>query len=274
MDPHLSKPETNAKPTGKGVGPIPRGIEVLVTKAAVDPTFKQLLLEKRAAAAEEIGLKLEPAEVAMLTAVPAAQLETIVANTDVNEVTRAAFLGRAAAVMLAALGASTAGCSGGGGEGESPPSNGIRPDRVQTKGEQPDRPPNKDVPVKDQQSQPSARPDQVKPTEGIRPDRPAPKEPSQPGQESGQQQNLDELRKRIAALAEKLNSPDYATREEATGAIIELGKPALPLIEELKTDDQEIASRLERVRRVLKGDEMNRDDPDRRDVIINFGVAW
>ena len=38
--------------SGKEVGPIPRGIEVLVKKAAVDPAFKQILLEKRAKAAD------------------------------------------------------------------------------------------------------------------------------------------------------------------------------------------------------------------------------
>ncbi len=83
---------------------ISRGIEVLVKKAAVDPAFKKMLLEKRAEAAETIVLKLEPAEAAMLRAVPAKQLEATVANTKVNPSLRPAFLGYAAAVMLAALG--------------------------------------------------------------------------------------------------------------------------------------------------------------------------
>jgi hypothetical protein len=84
---------------------ISRGIEVLVKKAAVDPAFKKLLLEKRAGAAEAIALKLEPAEAAMLSAVLEAQLKTIVANTKVSPSLRPAFLGYAAAAMLAALGA-------------------------------------------------------------------------------------------------------------------------------------------------------------------------
>ena len=91
--------------SGKDVGPIPRGIEVLVKKASVDGEFKALLLEKRAEAARTIELDLEPAEAAMLDAVPAAQLEAIIANTQVSPMTRAAFLGRAASVMVAALGA-------------------------------------------------------------------------------------------------------------------------------------------------------------------------
>jgi len=90
---------------GKAVGEIPRGIEVLVKKASVDADFKSLLLEKRAEAARDIGLELTPAEAMMLDAVPAAQLEAIIATTSVSPISRAAFLGKAAAVMLAALGA-------------------------------------------------------------------------------------------------------------------------------------------------------------------------
>jgi len=94
---------------GKPVGTIPRGIEVLVKKASVDAEFRALLLAKRGEAAREIGLALEPAEAAMLGAVPAAQLEAIIAQTTVSPISRAAFLGKAAAVMLAALGVGT-GC--------------------------------------------------------------------------------------------------------------------------------------------------------------------
>lgn len=87
---------------------IPRGVEVLIKKAAVDPAFKKMLLEKRAGAAEAISLTLEPAEAAMLEAVPEAQLRAIVANTKVCPGLRPAFLGCFAAAMLAALAA--AGC--------------------------------------------------------------------------------------------------------------------------------------------------------------------
>ena len=84
---------------------IPRGVEVLIKKAAVDPAFKKLLLEKRAGAATAIGLNLSPAEQAMLAAVPEAQLRAIVGNTKVSPGLRPAFLGYAACAMLAALGA-------------------------------------------------------------------------------------------------------------------------------------------------------------------------
>jgi len=116
--------------SGKPVGPIPRGIEVLLKKAAVDPEFRKALLERRAAAATDIGLELVPAEAAMLAAVPAAQLEAIIERTSVAPQLRAAFLGRAAAVMLAALGAGTLGCSS---DDQTPPPH--------TKGTLPDRPP-------------------------------------------------------------------------------------------------------------------------------------
>jgi hypothetical protein len=88
---------------GKGVGAVPRGIEVLIKKAAVDPGFKALLLAERSAAAAEIGLELSETETAMLDRVPGAQLEAIIANTSVSPRLRPAFMGRAA-VMLAALG--------------------------------------------------------------------------------------------------------------------------------------------------------------------------
>lgn len=141
---------------GKGVGAIPRGIEVLVKKASVDADFRRLLLAKRAEAAKEIDLTLEPAEAMMLNAVPAAQLEAIIASTTVAPVSRAAFLGKAAAAMLAAIGAGV-GCD------EIIPVTGTAPDRPPaSKGEQPDRP--EKAPLKPAPEYP--------PTDGIRPDRP------------------------------------------------------------------------------------------------------
>jgi len=97
---------------GKGLGEIPRGIEVLVKKASVDPAFRALLLRVRAEAAKEIGLTLSAAETAMLAVIPAAQLEAVVDRTHVDASRRPAFLGKAAAVMLVALGANAiTGCN-------------------------------------------------------------------------------------------------------------------------------------------------------------------
>jgi hypothetical protein len=114
--------------SGRRVGAVPRGVEVLVKKAAVDPAFKKLLMEKRAEAAEAIALKLEPAEAAMLNAVPEAQLESIVANTKVSPILRPAFVGYAAGVMLAALATTTA-CGDAGTSPDDPgATRGIQPD--------------------------------------------------------------------------------------------------------------------------------------------------
>jgi hypothetical protein len=84
---------------------IPRGVEVLVKKAAVDPAFKKTLLAKRGRAADEIALELSPTEAALLDAVSEDQLRAIIGRTKVSPRLRPAFLGYAAGAMLAALGA-------------------------------------------------------------------------------------------------------------------------------------------------------------------------
>ncbi len=88
-------------------GRVPRGIEVLIKKASVDSEFNNLLLEERAESARRIGLELKPVESAILNGIPAEQLEAIIGSTKVNSKQRPAFLGYAAAAMLAALGLST-----------------------------------------------------------------------------------------------------------------------------------------------------------------------
>ncbi len=173
------------RPPGSGqkVGPIPRGIEILLRKASVDPAFKELLLANRGGAAEPIGLKLEPGEALMLAAAPAAQLEAVIARTSVPQEHRRAFLGQAAGVMLAALGMMTPAVCGCGGEVK-----GSRPDPLPPGGSRPDRPPagttggsrpdwereEKQRQAEDQVSkgiQPD-RPERMSPSQGILPDRP------------------------------------------------------------------------------------------------------
>lgn len=105
-----------------------RGVDVLLKKAAVDGAFRKLLLEKRAAAAEAIGLELDAAEAALVEAVPESHLAAVIARTTVSPKIRPAFLGYAAGVMLAALAATTTACDG----PTSPPA---------TLGSQPDPPP-------------------------------------------------------------------------------------------------------------------------------------
>jgi len=83
---------------------MPRGVELLLKKASVDPEFRRLLLEERAKAAEALGLQIEPAEAAILDAAPRDQLEAIIASTRVEPEQRAAFIGRDIWKMLLVLG--------------------------------------------------------------------------------------------------------------------------------------------------------------------------
>lgn len=101
------------RPPGSGRSNVnvPRGIEVLVKKAAVDPEFRELLFEQRGGAAAAIELELDPAENAMLNAIPQEQLAQIIGQTTVPMEQRRVFLGRIATAMLAVLGASLTGCS-------------------------------------------------------------------------------------------------------------------------------------------------------------------
>ncbi|MCL2347810.1 MAG: Os1348 family NHLP clan protein [Planctomycetaceae bacterium] len=81
----------------------PRGIEVLLKKAAIDPEFREFLLSEPEAAAKSIALELAPIEQAMLKTMPAEQLAVIINQTEVPQQQRRAFLGTAAAAMLAVL---------------------------------------------------------------------------------------------------------------------------------------------------------------------------
>ena len=91
------------RPPGCGtqVGNIPRGIEVLVKKASVDPDFRWLLLTKRSEAAKEIDLDLSQPEIDMLNNIPIKQLEKIIENTKVQPDHKAVFMSNLGKVMLA-----------------------------------------------------------------------------------------------------------------------------------------------------------------------------
>ncbi len=119
--------------SGKDVGSVPRGLEILIKKASVDPDFKEVLLTERSKAASRIDLTLEETEIAMINTVPGAHLEGMISATKVNPNLKQAFLGCTAAVMLAALTA-TANAS----DDYGTTTEGIRPDYNATKGIQPD----------------------------------------------------------------------------------------------------------------------------------------
>ncbi len=57
------------------------GIEMLVNIAAVNSEFREELLSQRADAAATMGVKLQPAEVALLRAIPEEQLATLISQT-------------------------------------------------------------------------------------------------------------------------------------------------------------------------------------------------
>lgn len=173
---------------GQPIGPIPRGLEILLKKAAVDPEFKAMLLAKRAAAAVELGLVLERAEAAMLDSVPADQLALIIANTKVSDETRRTLLGKLTAASLAALGSAavisavclpTLGHTARtlGIEPDYPPqSAGSRPIPEESPATQPeatssDTPPHPDAPATQPDTAPTVYPGS-KVSRGIRPDRP------------------------------------------------------------------------------------------------------
>ena len=63
----------------------PLGIEVLLKKASVDSEFRKALLEKRSAAAADIGLDLSPSEAATLDAVPRSHIEKIIDRTTIPD---------------------------------------------------------------------------------------------------------------------------------------------------------------------------------------------
>ena len=99
------------RPPGSGtqLGNTPRGMEVLVKKAVVDPAFRGRLIEQRSAVAAEIQLVLTPAEKTMLDSIPTVQLEAIIAKTRVSSKLVPIILTGTAAVILVALGAFAAG---------------------------------------------------------------------------------------------------------------------------------------------------------------------
>jgi hypothetical protein len=81
---------------------VPRGIEVLLKKAAVDAGFRAALLERPAEAPAAIGLELGPTEATILRAVRPEQLRAAIAHTRVDPRAVPVFMGRDAGAMLEA----------------------------------------------------------------------------------------------------------------------------------------------------------------------------
>ncbi|HNV71198.1 MAG TPA: hypothetical protein PKO06_15955 [Candidatus Ozemobacteraceae bacterium] len=88
--------------TSRG-GRIPRAMELMLKKAAVDQEFCRQLLQKRSAASTELGLELDPAERQMLDGIPEPQLKAIIAGTAVPDSQKRVLATGSAAAIVALL---------------------------------------------------------------------------------------------------------------------------------------------------------------------------
>ena len=232
---------------GKAIGDIPHGIEVLVKKAAVDPVFRVLLLTHRAAAADQIGLKLEPTEVLMLDHVPAAHLEAIINRTKVDPSRHSAFLGKVAGVMLAALGAS-------GIVSKAAPTFGSVTTKSTT------QPATQPAP-------PPVRPDELRPRRGVRVERPAVKvggvtvqRPPRPATQPTSRPTTQPATRptlsaeQIRVLIQKLDDDKFTVRDAAHKKLQGQGVGILPALREALKDKKltvEVRTRLDSIVKAL-----------------------
>jgi hypothetical protein len=108
-----------------GLPPVPIGLERLLRLAAVDPAFGAELIARRVEVAAAAGVDLTRSEAAILAAIPAAQLEAMIARVPPPAPSgRREFLQQAAASAVVALGgAALASC-----EVCGPTTRGIQPD--------------------------------------------------------------------------------------------------------------------------------------------------
>jgi hypothetical protein len=226
-------------------GEIPRGIEVLIKKASVDPTFKTVLLAKREEAADAIGLRLSPSEITMLRGTPTDQLSIMIRQTRVRSDLRPVFRGAAAALMLAALSA-----SGGAQAEESPPTPKPTHTTKTTK-------PTDKAFLKKRLIRKVMPPrTEFVAVAGVLP--PGWNEPHRewvefPPESTPELDKLkdEEVKARVEKLLPQLADEVFEVREQATLKLMQLGQRIVPLIADLKLSDLEAATRLARVRTVL-----------------------
>ncbi len=99
--------------TSDGLPPVPTGIEQLLRLAAVDDSFRAVLLERRGDAAGAAGVDLTPNEKAILKAIPEAQIAGMSQHLPPPTPQRRAFLRQAAASAVVVLGgAALSSCDG------------------------------------------------------------------------------------------------------------------------------------------------------------------
>lgn len=187
--------------------PVPTGIQRLLRLAAVDPRFRDRLVEQRAQVASAAGVELTVTETAVLAAIDARQLRDMIDRLPAPAAARRDFLRQTAATAVvllggAALGESLSSCSkqpadvsappsstppvepSPGPFAQPPPDDPERPEYnpMQTEGgAAPDEPPprpdhNHMAPggVRPDYEPPPTPPADTRPTRGIRPDLPKP----------------------------------------------------------------------------------------------------
>lgn len=82
---------------------IPRALEILIKRAAVDEDFKNELVRKRAQIANELSIPLDASEKAILACVSDEHLQTMISATEVPPIQRKLLAGGTAAAMIALL---------------------------------------------------------------------------------------------------------------------------------------------------------------------------
>jgi len=75
------RPQGKAKPGAE----IPRGVEVLLKMAALDPIFRKRLTHMRGQASQDLGFKLAFSEAMILEAVPEKQLQAMIDAMPVSD---------------------------------------------------------------------------------------------------------------------------------------------------------------------------------------------
>jgi hypothetical protein len=68
---------------------IPRGVEIVLKMAAIDPTFRKRLIHMRGQASRDLGFKLKLSEAMILEAVPEDQLQAMIDAMQVSDDERA-----------------------------------------------------------------------------------------------------------------------------------------------------------------------------------------
>ena len=104
---------------------IPRGLEILVKRAAIDTSFRAELLKRREKIAEELKIPLDASEIAMLACIPSEHLEKMIQATEVPPAQHKLLAKGTAAAMLALLAQLTFAPVPG--RAEAPPKINLRP---------------------------------------------------------------------------------------------------------------------------------------------------